>query len=80
MTDTTNDVYPVGLLADLKLRRIKRGIRLVGSWAKGGNWRAVRNYFRNGWITEHSEPCHHNAGWGWTQKSSARRAEKECKK
>lgn len=80
MKRTTSDVYAVGLLYDIRLRRVRRGLRMVRTWAGQKNWRAIRNYFRNGWLTEHQEPCHHNAGWGWSQKASARRAERECKK
>lgn len=74
------DVYPVGLLYDIRLRRIRRGLRMVRHWIRRRDFRAVRNYFRNGWLTEHQHPCHHNAGWGWSRRSSWRRAERACSK
>jgi hypothetical protein len=74
----STDVYPVGLLHDIKHRRIRRGLRNVRTWSSQGNWRAVRNYFRNGWLTEHRDPCSHDCGWGWTKRASARRAERAC--
>lgn len=68
------DVYAVGLLDDLRRRRFRSGRRYVIHHLRRRNWRAIRNYFRNGWLTEHRWPCSHNAGWGWTKRASARRA------
>ena len=67
--------YPVGLLADLKHHKVNPGFKYVIGWAKGGNWRAVRNYF-NGYLAEwHYEPegvrtvrC----GRGWTRRAARR--------
>lgn len=74
-----SDVYPVGLLADIKRRRVLRsGMHYVRYQLGKRDWRAVRNYFRNGWLTEHRHPCSHNAGWGWTKRASERRARREC--
>lgn len=70
------EVYAVGLLRDLRRRRI--GWWYMRHQIKAHNWRAVRNYFRNGWLTEHQWPCSHNAGWGWTKRASARRADRAC--
>lgn len=77
------DVYPVGLLRDWRFRKA-RSIRMAARYPlgriKARDWRAVRNYFRNGWLTEHPYPCAHNAGWGWTKSASARRAEAACRR
>jgi hypothetical protein len=75
------DIYAVGLLRDIKQKRARVGLaHYVWPQLKRRNWRAVRNYFRNGYLTEHPLPCHHNAGWGWSKRASIRRAEKQCRK
>ena len=78
------DVYPVGLLRDL--RQFRRGIhrphavsRLRHSLAfpfhvaRDGNWRAAKNYF-NGYLAEPREfpPGVKRCGTGWTQRRARR--------
>ena len=71
------DVYPVGLLSDLKRGRLRYGIKhYLWHQIKRQDWRAVRNYF-NGYLAEH-DGCHHNAGRGWTQHRAMGRASRIC--
>lgn len=68
--------YPVGLLAHMKRRRIRNGIRhYLIPQIKRRNWRAVRNYF-NGYLAEwHFPPegfIHGRCGTGWTRKAALR--------
>ena len=74
------DIYPVGLLSDIKRRRVRRGVSsfLIGYCIRGRRWRSARNYF-NGYLAEH-EGCHHNAGKGWTKRAAVRRVERLCAK
>jgi hypothetical protein len=74
------DIYPVGLLSDIKRRRVRYGVRsyLIGHCLRGRRWRAARNYF-NGYLAEH-QGCHHNAGKGWTKRAADRRAVHLCEK
>jgi hypothetical protein len=66
--------YPVGLLADIKHRKIRYGLRhyLLGQ-IKRRNWRAVRNYF-NGYLAEWNYPPegmrHYRCGKGWTKRAA----------
>ena len=74
------DVYPVGLLSDIRHRRARRGIRtyLIGYCLRRRRWRAARSYF-NGYLAE----CYghaHNAGRGWTKAAAMRRCEALCAK
>lgn len=70
------DIYPVGLLMDLRRRRVRSGLRYLRYQAGRRNWRAVRNYF-NGYLAEHRHGGH-NAGKGWTKRAAARRVERVC--
>jgi hypothetical protein len=72
------DVYSVGLLRDIKRRRVRYGVRsyLIGYCLKGRRWRAARNYF-NGYLAEH-EGCHHNCGRGWTKRAAERHVSRLC--
>ena len=74
MTET--DIYPVGLLMDLRRRRVRSGLRYLRHQAGAHNWRAVRNYF-NGYLAEHRHGGH-NAGKGWTKRAALRRVERIC--
>ena len=68
--------YPVGLLSDIKRRRVRQGLRYALGRAKDGNWRAVRNYF-NGYLAEWDYPPagmrHYRCGRGWTRRAAIRR-------
>lgn len=69
--------YPVGLLADLKRRRLIHGLRgYLWRQIKRKNWRAVRQYF-NGYLAEwHYPPAGvtiHLCGKGWTRRGAIRR-------
>lgn len=68
--------YPVGLLSDIKRKRVRNGIRYyLMEQIKRRNWRAVRNYF-NGYLAEWHYPpeefIHGSAGRGWTRKAALR--------
>lgn len=67
------DIYAVGLLSDIKRKRVRRGLRsFLWDYAiKGRNWRAARNYF-NGYLAE-CQHGGHNAGRGWTKRAALRR-------
>lgn len=46
------EVYPVGLLSDIKHKRVWNGVKgYLMVQVKRRNWRAVRNYF-NGYLAE----------------------------
>lgn len=68
--------YPVGLLAHLKHRQVRYGLRYVVRQAKKGNWRAVRSYF-NGYLAEWHYPpeglVQGTCGRGWTRRAARRR-------
>lgn len=69
--------YPVGLLSDIKRRRVRRGLRrYLWRQIKSRNWRAVRNYF-NGYLAEwHYRPDGvrlTHCGRGWTRRAAIRR-------
>jgi hypothetical protein len=71
------EAYPVGLLSDIKHRRVWRGVRgYVVPQMRRRNWRAVRNYF-NGYLAEwHYPPAevtHTRCGRGWTKRAAIRR-------
>lgn len=70
---TRISVYPVGLLADVKHRKITYGLRYVRDRATERNWRAVRNYF-NGYLAEVDCPPaglrHTRCGRGWTRRAA----------
>jgi hypothetical protein len=72
-------VYPVGLLSDIKRKRVRYGVRhyLWSYGIRGRRWRAVRNYF-NGYLAEH-DGHPHNAGRGWTKRAAVRRVERICR-
>lgn len=75
------DVYPVGLLADLRrdwrmvtvLRKrpvyVRRCLQYLRRQAKARNWRAVKNTF-NGFLAEPLDDSVHwtRCGTGWTRK------------
>ena len=68
--------YPVGLLAHIKQRKVRCGIKnYLIPQIKRRNWRAVRNYF-NGYLAEwHFPPegfAHGRCGSGWTRKAALR--------
>ena len=68
--------YPVGLLADIKHRKVRHGLRYVVRQAKAGNWRAARNHF-NGYLAEWHYPpdglVQRRCGRGWTRRAARRR-------
>lgn len=69
--------YPVGLLSDIKRRRVRRGLSgYLWRQVKARNWRAVRNYF-NGYLAEwHYRPDEvrlTHCGRGWTRRAAIRR-------
>ena len=69
--------YPVGLLSDIKRRRVRYGVQnYLLPQIKRRNWRAVRNYF-NGYLAEWHFPPeefeHGRCGTGWTRKAALRR-------
>lgn len=71
------EAYPVGLLSDIKSRRVWRGIRGdLFPQIKRRKWRAVRNYF-NGYLAEWHYPPeavrHYRCGRGWTKRAAIRR-------
>lgn len=72
------DVYPVGLLRDIKRKRVRYGLRnyLWVYCVRGRRWRAARNYF-NGYLAEHRHG-EHDAGRGWTKRAALRRVEHIC--
>lgn len=71
------DVYPVGLLRDIKRKRVRHALRhYLWRQVKARNWRAARNYF-NGYLAEHRD-CWHSAGHAWTQATAVRHAEMIC--
>ena len=68
--------YPVGLLSDIKRRRVRLGIKnYLIPQIKRRNWRAVRNYF-NGYLAEWHYPpegfVHGRCGTGWTRRAALR--------
>lgn len=73
MADVRIEVYPVGLLSDIKNHKVRQGLRFLRSWIREGNWRAARNHF-NGYL---AEPCPfppgvRRCGSGWTQARALR--------
>lgn len=71
------ETYPVGLLSDIKRRRVLRGVKgYLWRRIKDRNWRAVRNYF-NGYLAEWHYPPegmkHYKCGRGWTRRAAVRR-------
>ena len=70
------EAYPVGLLRDWKLRKIKSGVRYLKIQIKRRSWRAVRSYF-NGYLAEWHYPPegmkHYKCGRGWTKRAAIRR-------
>ncbi|MDL5351136.1 hypothetical protein [Microbacterium sp. zg-YB36] len=71
---STISVYPVGLLWDIKRRRVWRGVRgYLWPQVQRKNWRAVRNYF-NGYLAEIDYPPaslnFYHCGKGWTQRAA----------
>lgn len=70
------ETYPVGLLDDLRRRRLRYGLGtyLLGQ-IKRRNWRAVRSYF-NGYLAEwHFAPegvTLDRSGSGWTRRAALR--------
>lgn len=84
------DVYPVGLLRDLRLlfgrsrldgsrmdwSRLRWIRRTVAEIVRKRDRRRLRNYL-NGYLAEH--PGHaHNAGHAWTKRAAARHADAIC--
>lgn len=81
MPESTVEIYPVGLLHDLRLfvhepdrafarARLRNGLRRPIASARARNWRAVRSYL-NGYLAEHST-LGSRAGHGWTRGRAAR--------
>ena len=71
------ETYPVGLLSDIKRKRVRAGIKgYLLYQVKRRNWRAVRNYF-NGYLAEwHYCPegvRPTKCGQGWTKRAALRR-------
>jgi hypothetical protein len=78
----TVDVYPVGLLSDVKYYGVVNGFqrarRVCRGVVAGRNWRRLRSYL-NGYLAEHVWPCQHDAGRGWTKSAALRRADRICR-
>lgn len=71
------EAYPVGLLWDIKRRRVGRSLRgYLWPLIKKRKWRSVRSYF-NGYLAEWHYPPegmkHYRAGRGWTRRAAIRR-------
>jgi hypothetical protein len=76
-TESGITTYPVGLLSDIKRRRVLHGLRgYLWRQVRARNWRAVRNYF-NGYLAEwHYRPDEvrlTHCGRGWTRRAATRR-------
>lgn len=71
----TVQVYPVGLLRDLKDNRVLYGLGYLRRQLRAGNLRAVRMYF-NGYLAElKNVPAEWGAislGHGWTKNRAIR--------
>ncbi len=68
------EVYPVGVLMDLKHRKIQRSIRYLHYQFKARNWRAIKSSF-NGYLAEWHYPPemrHSRCGHGWTKRRALR--------
>jgi len=66
------DVYRVGILSDLKRRRLRYGLKsYLWHQVKRRDWRAARNYF-NGYLAEvsYSDIRHTRCGSGWTRRAA----------
>ena len=77
MSESNISTYPVGLLADIKRRRLAAGVKgYLWYQIKRRNWRAVRNYF-NGYLAEWHFPPEgvliHKCGKGWTRRAAISR-------
>lgn len=86
------EVYPVGLLRDLRqfalgmhrpraARRLRLALAYPVHLAMDGNWRAVKNYF-NGYLAEPAEfpPGVSRCGSGWTKRRARRDWERRAAK
>lgn len=70
------ETYPVGLLSDIKRKRVRHGLGYLRQLIRLREWDSVRNYF-NGYLAEwHYAPegvAHTRAGRGWTRRAARRR-------
>ena len=68
--------YPVGLLDDIKQRRVKSGMERLWYRVQDRKWRSVKAYF-NGYLAEWGFPPahiqHQEAGHGWTRQRAIKR-------
>lgn len=73
---STISIYPVGVLAAIKHRRVQSEYRYIRTQVAARKWRAVRQSF-NGYLAEIDYPpsalIHNHCGHGWTKRRAARR-------
>lgn len=66
-------IYPVGVLAAWKHRRLRNQYRYLKAQVKKRNWRSIRNSF-NGYLAEWDYPPegmnYYRCGRGWTKKAT----------
>lgn len=69
------EVYPVGLLADIKHKKYRQIVKHIWNLIQSRKWSALRNHF-NGYLAEWSFPPKGvvltKAGSGWTKGSALR--------
>lgn len=67
------DIYPVGLLRDIRNRSVRHGLRYLGWRIRARDWRTAKNYF-NGYLAEPTPfPTGLNrCGSGWTRRRALR--------
>lgn len=74
MSDTSGiSIYPVGVLAAWKHRRLRHEYSYLKAQVKRHRWRAVRSSF-NGYLAEWDFPPegvkHYRCGRGWTKRAA----------
>lgn len=77
MSDVSGiSIYPVGVLAAWKHRRLRSQYVYLKVQVRARNWRAVRNAF-NGYLAEWDYPPegvkHYRCGRGWTKRAAFKR-------
>ena len=70
------DIYPVGLLLDIRNHRLRHGLRRFWRLVRQHKWRAARNCL-NGYLAEWDYPPDgvmiYRCGRGWTKRAALRR-------
>lgn len=74
MSETSGiSIYPVGVLAAWKHRRLRSHYGYLKAQVRAQNWREVRNAF-NGYLAEWDYPPegvkHYRCGRGWTKRAA----------